>query len=482
MPGVSGDVYAQYTGRLSANMKTVYKTGKIDKVYPADTPFIMTIGGLSKAEGKVGNKFRFPLATGFSQGHTYAAAGAGAFPFRQSRPGKKVAAEVDSTNHFHRISADWETLERAKDGNGNIPDGAFEDNANLILQDLRTGTMQRIEESFLYAGTNLGIFEIDSASVATETIDGVSTSVLKVRVTYETFASYLFTGKEGAPYDFYVMSNGRPTGTVLNNAATVTLGDNTTTNRPLILESFAGLSNRELWFSGNATDLAAIVTQVTTNDATVGLVYWGQRNNDTLGLEYAISNGTTGSIYGLDPTSSVFLRGHVVSNGNNQMTMTRFMRALDPLVQLGLQTSSKSMPMQDGVQKIASVDVWCNPATWRDLMMGEIGLVRHASAGGSVKQGFDEIIITTEVGNTRFISYPRIKKGQLHVVPTAMVCKKVGATEPYLKDWDSGGQKYLRQLEGVAGVEAGMYGNLGLYIDRLAWCLTINNIRNSDYA
>lgn len=479
---VSGDQYAKYTGVLSGNMKTAYQKGAITNYYPADTPFIRTIGGVSKPVSKVGNKFVWPLGLTFSQGHVYAAAGSGAFPFRRARPGKVRQAEVDSTNHMHRTAIDWESLERAKDGNGNIPDGAFEDSAKRILQDLRTGTMQRIEESFLYAGTNGGIFVTGSAVSETITVDGSSVAVVTLTLTYESFAAQLFTGKEGAPYDLWQLdSNGRPTGSgPLNDNGTEALGDGTTTNRPLVLERFL-LSTRKVSFSGHATDISDIVTAVNAG-STYGLTYWGQKGNDTRGMDDAITNGTSANIYGLDPNLSVFLQGHVADNGNTQLTFTRFMRHLDPLVQLGLTTTTSAMSQIDGTEKIARVDVWLNPTTWRDLMVNETGLVRHNSPGGTVRQGFDEIEFSTDVGRTRFISYPKIKKGEAFVLPTSMVCKTVGATEPYLKDWSNGKEEYLRQLEGVAGVEAAMYGNLGLYIQRLAWCLKIKNIRNSDYA
>lgn len=478
---ISGDQYARYTGVLSGNMKTVYEKGGITNYYPADTPLLRTIGGISKPKSRVGNKFVWPLGLTFSQGHVYAAAGAGAFPFRRARPGKVRQAEVDSTNHMHRTATDWETLERAADGNGNIPDGAFEDHAKRILMDLRTGCLQRIEESFWYAGTNLAVFVQGSAVSETIEVDGSNVAVVTVTVKYEDFAPQLFTGKEGAPYDFWQLSNNRPTGAnPVNNNSTEAVGDGSTTNRPMVLEKFV-LSTRKLSFSGHADDISAIVTAVNGAN-TYGLTYWGQKGNDTRGLDDVITNGTSSDIYGLDPNLSVFLQGHTHDNGNVQMTFSRFMNSLDPLIQLGLTTTNSAMALQEGTEKIARIDVWCNPTTWRDIMVTETGLVRHNNPGGKVVQGFDEIEFNTDAGRTRFISYPKVKKGEMFVLPTALVCKTVGATEPYLKDWSNGKSEYLRQLEGVAGVEAAMYGNLGLYVQRLSWCLKITGIRDSRYS
>lgn len=484
---ISGDVYAQYTGRLSGNMKTVYASGGIKAYFPASAPLLKEIGGMSPAE-KVGNDFVWPLGLSFSQGQTYARAGAGAFPFRPSRPGTTAQARVNSVNVFHRISSDWETLERAKDGNGNIPDGAFEDAAKRILRDLRTGCYTRLEESFWYAGTNNGIFLTGSAS--SQTVDygdgRGNISVLRASVTYDTWASYMWLGKEGAPMDFFATTNRRPTtGTPINNSATFTLPDNSTTNTPMVFESLRDLNTFTVEFSGPTADISALVSAINGAGSAVGVTYWGQVNNDTRGLEDVITNPTSTLIYGLNPLRSPFLRGQTYDNGNQQLTYRRLMRALKNTVALGaveMNAGMEGMGDTEGSEGFRGIDCWLSPQAWEDLIASETALLRRSEAGGKVTQGYAELTYMTQVGPMRFIAYNRIKQGQAFVLPTKRVCKKVGAADLALKDWGDGSEKYLRQLEGVAGVEAAMYGNVGLYLERPAWCLNVTGVRASDYA
>lgn len=483
---IQGDVYAQYTGRLSGNMKTVYANGGIKAYFPASAPLLREIGGMSPTE-KVGNDFVWPLGLSFSQGQTYARAGAGAFAFRPSRPGTTAQARINSVNVFHRISSDWETLERAKDGNGNIPDGAFEDTATRIIRDLKTGCYTRLEESFWYAGTNNGIFLTGSASSqSVDYGDGRGTiSVLRANVTYDTWASYMWLGKEGAPVDFYLLTNRRPTtNTPINNSGTFNLPDNSTTNTPMVFESLRDLNTYTLEFSGPAADITALVAAINNGANTVGVTYWGQVGNDTRGLEDLITNPVTTLVYGLNPARSTFLRGQSYDNGGVQLTYRRLMRALKNTVAVGaveMNAGMDGMGDTEGSEGFRGIDCWLAPQAWEDLIASETALIRRSESGGKVTNGYAELTYMTQVGPMRFIAYNRVKQGHAYILPTKRVCKKVGAVDLALKDWGDGSEKYLRQLEGVAAVEAAMYGNVGLYIDRLAWCLEVFNIRASDF-
>lgn len=484
---VAQDNYARWTGQLSGNMKTVYDKGEVSNLFSVDTPLLKLIGGLSKNKGikKVGDHFEYPLGLTYSQGHSYHARGSGAFPFRKARPGKVRKAEVDAQQHFHRTATDWESMERAADGNGNIPEGAYEDTAKRILRDLRYGTMARVEESFWYGSTHLCVFVQGSAVSESRTIDGVSTAGVTLTITYESFAIGLFVGKEGAPYDLYELdANGRPTGTRKNVAATESLGDGTTSYRPMILEQIVSMSDRKIFLSGHATDISAIVTAVNTVDSKrYGLTYWDAVGNETKSIDWIATNAALETYSGLDPSLSLYLQAHLADNENKQMSYTRFIRHLNPLVQLGLSSTSQQVMKLDGKEELATIDVWCNPSTHDDLTNNETGQVRHNTpTNGQATQGFDTITMITKVGRTRFFSYPRIRAGEMFVMPSAMICEMVGTSEPYLKDWGNGQNQYLRQIEGVAGVEAAMYGVIGLFVRRPAWLLKIKNIRNSDYS
>jgi hypothetical protein len=494
---VPSDNYALWNGKFNDAMKSVYAKGGVQNLWSSDTPFLKTIGGMSNNPDikQEGSGFIFPLSHNFSQGHSYHARGSGVVPFRPARPGKVKKATVTSTQHMHRISTDWESIERA--GQSQVPEAAFEALASRLLTEMKFGTMARVEESILYDGTSLASFAggggvTTPASIGNETIDGVVTSVLKLQVSYSAWALGLFLGKEGAPYDIYALTSGRPSGTRLNINATVTLGDgSTTTPRPLILEAIGNPDTRELWFSGNATDLTDIRTAINAGASDAyGLVYWDTKDNITNGLDWIITNGTSSNYYGIDPNLSLYYRGNTASNDNNQMTFARFNRLLMKLVVRGLSGSNVKAIVGQGAEgeRLSFIDVWCHPTTYMDLTTTEQGQVRHntPSMGQEAVAGFTGIIMNTQLGPTRFHAYNRIKQGEMFVLPTALVSNIVGTSMPTLRNWgkstSEADTQYFRQMEGVTGLDAAMYGNFGYFIDRPSYCLKITGIRNSDYA
>lgn len=469
---VAGDTYNSYTGNLNAAMKPVYDDPGIQKLYPEDLRLVPLLGALKKKK-KVGKFFTWPKRLSFSQGHTYAAAGAGAFAFRQSRPGKTEQFQVDSTNHVHRSTIDYETIERTADDK--VPEGAYTNAVKELMADIRTGMMTRLEESFLYGGTNLGVCLTAVAG------SGVDTGKLVVRLTYNSFAPMLWIGKEGAAYDFYLLgSDGlRPTGNPYNVNATQALPDGTSTNAPMILEKVQlAAGTRTLTFTGAAADITAIINAVGNVSNQVGLVYWGQQGNDTNGLDWCLTNAS-GLYYGVDSTKYSLLRANASSNLDLELTLRRLYGHFDEAVAKGLNIQ--------GMNGKSGLDVWLNPAAMRDMLSQEVALRRYfESAGTEAHNGFGGLKYESEVGIITFYPYGRIKFSEAYILPTKKVCSKVGATEPYLHNFSSAGKdgtdaQYLRQIEGVAGCEAIMYANLGFCLDMPAWCTKVSRIRPSNY-
>jgi hypothetical protein len=469
----SGDTNNSYTGNLNAAMKDVHDDPGIKNAYPESLRLVPLIGPLQKKK-KVGRKFVWPKRLSFSQGHTYAAAGAGAFAFRQSRPGKTEQFEVDSTNHVHRSTIDYETLERTDDDK--VPQGAYANGAKEMMKDLRTGMFTRVEESFLYGGTNLAVCQTATAG------SGDDTGKLIIKVTYNSFAPMLWIGKEGAAYDFYLLNSdvSTPSSTLYNTNGSQALPDGSSTNAPLVLEKASVKADtRTLTFTGNSTDIAAIITAVANVSNKVGILYWGSKGNDTSGLDYCLTR-TTGLYYGVNMLNYSLLRPNQSSNEDMELTLRRLYGHFDEAVSKGLNI--------EGMNGTGGLDVWLNPAAFRDMLSQETALRRYfESAGKEAKNGFGGLKYDSEVGPITFYSYGRIKFSESYILPTKKVCSKVGAVEPYLHDFNASGKggadaQYLRQIEGVAACEAIMYGNLGFVLDMPAWCTKVSNIRPSNYA
>lgn len=468
----AGDNFNSYLGNLNAAMKPVYAKPGMESMYPDDIKLVPMIGKL-KQKQKIGKHYVWPRRLSFSQGHTYAAAGAGAFGFRQSRPGKTEQFQVDSSNHVHRAVIDYETIERTAPDK--VPEGAFTNAVNEMMADIRTGMFTRIEESFLYAGTNLGVCQTAVAG------SGGDSGKLVIKLTHATFAPGLWLGKEGGAYDLYLLgSDGlRPTGSALNDNGTVALPDSTSTNQPLILDKVSvNASTRTITFTGNSTDISEIITAVANTSNKYALVYWGQVGNDTSGLDACLTNNT-GLYYGVDSTKYSLLRPNTSSNLDLEMTLKRLYGHFDEAVSKGLTVS--------GMNGTSGLDVWINPAGFRDMLSQETALRRYFEANKKAQNGFGGLEYESEVGKLTFYTYSRIKFGEAFILPTKKVCSKVGATEPYLHNFNASGKdgedaQYLRQIDGVAGCEAVMYGNLGFVLDFPAWCTKVTNIRPSNYA
>lgn len=468
----AGDTYNSFLGNLNAAMKPVYADPGMESMYPDDIKLVPMIGKL-KQKQKVGKYYTWPRRLSFSQGHTYAAAGAGAFGFRQSRPGKTEQFQVDSSNHVHRAVIDYETIERTAPDK--IPAGAYTNAVKEMIADIRTGMFTRVEESFLYSGTNLGVCQTATAG------SGSDTGKLVIKLTYNSFAPGLWIGKEGAAYDFYLLgSDGlRPSATQYNVNGTVSLPDSTSTYQPMILEKVSvSPSVRTLTFTGNSTDISDIITAVANSSNKVGIVYWGQVGNDTQGLDACLTN-TTGLYYGVDSTKYSVLRPNTSSNQSVELTLKRLYGHFDEAVSKGLNTT--------GMNGKGGLDVWLNPAAHRDLLSNETALRRYFEANKQAKNGFGGLMYESEVGILTFYPYSRIKFSEAYILPTKKVCSKVGATEPYLHNFNSAGKdgedaQYLRQIDGVAGCEAIMYGNLGFVLDFPAWCTKVTDIRPSNYS
>lgn len=488
---VPSDNYALWSSQFNDAMKKVYSKGGVQNLWAVDTPVLQTIGGLSTNPDiqQEGDGFIFPLSHNFSQGHSYHARGSGPVAFRPARPGKVKKATVTATQHLHRIATDWESIARA--GQSAVPEAAFEKLSQRLLNEARWGCLARVEESILYDGTNLAIFQggTGMATIGNETIDGVVKSILHVKVKYEAWALGLFLGKEGAAYDIYALTaTYRPTGTRLNINATVTLGDGSTAPQPVILEAIGNAETRELWFSGNASDLTAIAAAINTDPVVTnyGLVYWDTVGNITNGMDWIITNGTSSNYYGIDPNLSLFYRGATATNDSMQMTYQRFQRKILSLVQKGLSGAGVKELVGQGAEaeRLSMIDVWCNPTTYSDITTNEGGQVRHETPGVGSKAtvGFAGVTINTMLGPTRFWAYNKIKQGEMFVLPTALVSDLVGTQVPTLRNWGkTSDEQFFRQVEGITGLEAAMYGILGYFISRPGYCLKITDIRNSDY-
>lgn len=433
------DIYQNYLGSLNGIAITKYAR-RVEDVIPVDVAPLTSMLTLEQGQ-KLGLQYQFPLELTYDDSTTYAAAGAGAFGFNDTAPGQMLPAIVNSSNYLHRGVIDYETIARTDDAPS---DGAIEQAVDRMMFRIDTGMSANMEIDFWYGGSNVGIVE---AVLVGNGSNGVPTGQLRVTITNSSFAPGVWIGRKGSRFDVYDLeADGRPNTTKRN------------ANAPLVLFRF-DLRNRQVYFTGNSTDLAAVAT----GD---GLLKFGTYTNSTQGMDFVILASLAGeTVYNIPTSQYDLMQANTFDNGGVGLTLKRLYGAMSDSISKGVGMSG--------------VDVWLNPDNFSDLLANESILRRYAEAGGQANNGFRGVSYDSQVGKMTFMPTPLIKRGETWIGPTKRTCSKVGAAEPALKNFGMRGgadAQYLKPIEGKAGCEAQKYGNLGFLNKRLAYWTKVTNI------
>lgn len=436
------DTYNNYLGTLNGIVGTKY-AGKPENVIQvgADVAPLTSMLSLAPAQ-KLGLQYQFPLELTYDDSTTYAAAGSGAFTYNDTAPGQMVPAIVNSSNYHQRGVIDYETIARTSDA----PSAAeFENAVDRMMFRIDTGMAANMEVDFWYGGTNVGVVETPLVGTGG---NGVPVGQVRVTITNASLAPLIWVGRKGSRYDCYALTaaTGRPTSTKRN------------TNGALTLYAF-DLANRYVYFTGNASDLAAI----TAGD---GFLKFGSYGQGTQGLDY-IMTATAASplIYTIDTTQYDLMAPNVKSNGGLALTLKRLYAHMSDSISKGV--------------GMGGVDVWINPDNFADLLANETVLRRYSEAGGQAKNGFSGLSYDSQVGKMTFMPFAGIKRGEIFIGPTKRTCSKVGAAEPAMVNYGTGGGKdgqYLQRIANKAGCEAQKYGNLGFLNTRPAYWTKVTGI------
>jgi hypothetical protein len=435
------DTFNNYLGTLNGIVGTKY-AGKPENVIQVGADIAPLTNMISLESGqKLGLQYQFPLELTYDDSTTYAAAGAGAFSYNDTAPGQMVPALVNSGNYHQRGVIDYETIARTSDA----PSAAeFESAVDRMMFRIDTGMAANLEVDFWYGGTNIGIVE----AVTVGPSGSIPAGQARVTLTNASLAPLMWIARKGSRYDCYDLTDatGRPTSTKRN-----TLG-------ALTLYSF-DLANRYVYFTGAGADLAAIAV----ND---GFLKFGAYGNGTQGLDYVMTaTAASPLLYTIDVTQYDLRMPNVKSNGGLALTLKRLYSHMSDAISKGVGTNG--------------VDVWINPDNFGDLLANESVLKRYAEAGGQAKNGFSGLSYDSQVGKMTFRPFAGIKRSELFIGPTAKTCSKVGAAEPAMVNYGTGGGKdgtYLQRISGKAGCEAQKYGNLGFLNKRPGYWTKVTEI------
>jgi hypothetical protein len=222
-------------------------------------------------------------------------------------------------------------------------------------------------------------------------------------MTTASWADGTWAGAENATFDFW-QSGG--TVKVNTNAVLTVTGVNASTFT--------------VTFTGNASDVTAIVTYVTAHPGVGGVVYAGTGittlgDSDQIGLVTQISN-TTGTIFGIDAANFSQWQGNTVNLGAAPLTFSNIQDFIATLTGRGLAKEE--------------VTLYINPFTWANLLTDQAALRMYDSSFSTteVENGSETIVFHSQNGRVRVKSHILLKRGDALLIPTKNVTR-IGSTD-----------------------------------------------------
>jgi hypothetical protein len=432
MPTSSGQNFD--FSRAEKLLKYVY-ADKVEELTPESTA---TADECEFAEPamQLGRKFLMPVEHSRTAGFTYNSSGT-VFSLNRSRAPEELQAEVLGSELLGRQSMSYKMLQSAMKGDTNTKAGlkAFVSATAHTFKALSKGGKYRRELTLLYGGgaspttgTNLGVVAATTGSSGTS---------LVVTFAASDWATSIWAGSEGAAFDIY-------SGSTKRNAA----GSGETS---VFVLSSVDSANYKCTFTSDAANVSAVVP----NDV---IYFEGAYTTEGLGF---VGAAATTTLWGLSTTAYNLWKPQTVAVGG-QATFESIMEGAVKVADIGFQ---------------GNINIHVNPATFKDINDDQVALVRHTEkAKGSLTIGFNKITYQGPTGTFAIMPNIYMKRGIACGFPEGY-CKRVGSTD--LTFTMPGYGKMIRELEDSAGVEARIYSDQALFIERPAYAVYFSGIVNS---
>jgi hypothetical protein len=280
-----------------------------------------------------------------------------------------------------------------------------------LIEDLMVGGEIRRECSLLYGSGASGLANIG----VVDAVKSAVTTVLTVSITRESYAPGLWPQLIGAGFDFHT-----------------TGGTSHTSNAEMVLTG-VNSSNTRLTFSGNATDVAAVLA----GDV---ITFRGSRATSCVGLQAIMEN--TGSLFGIDAAVYPQWRCNQYPVGG-PFTFDKLQEGL-------------AQPHENGLSD--GIDVYLGARAWTDLMTDEAALRRHPEQVKAMKAGYSKISFDSICGQVNLITHRYFKQGLAFGLPTQL-CERVGAQDLSFSVPGNKNEWFWRELETKAGSAIRLYGD-----------------------
>lgn len=408
---------------LNGLTKTKFAEKILDRI-PEAVKFFSKLG--MRTNGNLGKKYEQPVEMVLPQGMTYAAPNAGAFDIEDMIPGQMETAMVDANQFLFADALDYESEAKAKKSGSE----AYESAVGRVVKRAMKAFTKRVELSFMYGGTSLGVVSTLAATVAV----GDGTFYRDIPITAATWASGIWLGMKRAKLEFRVLSAA--------GYATATRHGSGVMQISRVTVPALATQGGTLRVTGSEADLNAVV-------AGDGIVFAGTYGKETMGLDRIVTN--TGVLHEIDAADyNEQWAGNVFDVGGKQLTLRRLYEALAGAIAKGLEDMD--------------ITVFLNPVVFGDLLATEASLRRYAEATGQAKNGFKTLKYQGQHGMIEFIPYINVKQGEAFAVPME-VFSKLGAQDITMQPPGRKPGEFWKPMEKKAGYEMRLYANLGLFCD-----------------
>lgn len=318
-------------------------------------------------------------------------------------------------------------------------DSAVDRLVDLLMERMKASTAKRVEIAFLYGQSPTGI-----ATVASATGSGTSRVLT---ISSASFAAGIWAGMENCQLDAYAPAGTAP---INSNAALVVTAVN--------------VGAKTISVSGNATDLTAIVTAISTG---VNLFFYGAgatasaSGAEMIGIDSILLN--SGTQFGISASTYNLWAAQTFDCGSAELSMSKLLTAIAKPVSRGL--------LQD-VQVLVAPDSWAN----LNSDLGGQRVFDESYDSKKQEKGTSSIVYHGQNGKIEIISHPMVKSGESFVLPLDLI-QRVGSTDiAFRGEGPSGEEDYFFQNNSTNGWTVRAYTDQALMIEAPAHCVKLINI------
>lgn len=416
--------------KLSGLFKEVYGD-EILNLLP-DVALITKMVPFVERDKEEGNKYHQPVIVSDEHGVTYASASAGAFALNDHIAMTMQDAQIEGSQILLRSAISYDTAAKASSNKK-----AFVKAFQLVVENMLTSIVKKLELSMLYGGVGLGV--ADEASV-------INSTTAAITLTTASWASGIWVGSEGAQVQFYL----------LPNETLISSGSDS-----IFRISAIDTDNRSITVTGSSTGITALSTAL-AGAGQANIYFRGAKGNEMAGLDRIITN--TGTLFNINAASWNIWRGNTYSAGNGALTMSKLLSANARAVDRGLNEKAT---------------LWVNPRTWSNLNSDLAALRKYDGSYNRkrLENGTEAISYYAQNGEIEVISHNCVKEGMAYLIPMKQV-KRIGAQEVSFNT-PGRGDEIFSQLPNNAGYELRVYTDQAIFLQTPSRAVKITNIVNS---